>query len=241
MPKPPPKLRLLATALILFSILALIAAYLETDLSERTIQVNGLTRRYLFYEPDQVEGKLPLLLVFHGFSGTAEGTRESSHLHELVNEHQFFLAYLDGDPTWHTAIPGRPNVDVDFFDQLCDQLEKHNPIDPDRIYVAGMSMGGDFAIRLAGLRSERIAAVASQGMITPGAVDAQRSFPLLVIVGTEDDRVSSERISTVTAAFRDRGHEVEVIRPEGVGHRWHEPLNERLWKFLMGHRLESVE
>jgi polyhydroxybutyrate depolymerase len=235
----PPKLRRFIFGLIAIGILIGLIAYFQIDWSQRTIQVDGETRRYLFYEPDHVEGKLPLLLVFHGFSGNAEEMRESSQLHELVNKHQFFLAYLAGNSTWHRVGPGRPNPDVDFVDQLCDHLENQYPIDPSRIYVAGMSMGGDFAIRLAGKRSNRIAAVASQGMMTSDVVDSQRPFPLLVIVGTEDDRVPASWFPRVPDAFRERGHAVEVIRPEGVGHRWHVPLNDRLWAFLAGHRLET--
>lgn len=239
MQKTPSKFRLVFFSLIVLGFLAALVAYFRTDWSQRTIQVDGETRGYLFYEPDHFEGKLPLLLVFHGFSGTAEEMRESLQLHELVNKHKFFLAYLAGNSTWHLLGPGRPNPDLDFFDQLCDHLENQYPIDPSRIYVAGMSMGGDFAIRLAGERSNRIAAVASQGMITSDAVDSQRPFPLFIVVGTEDDRVPQSWIPRVPDAFRERGHEVEVIRPEGVGHRWHIPLNDRLWAFLAGHRLET--
>jgi poly(3-hydroxybutyrate) depolymerase len=239
MQKIPPKFWRFVVGLIVLGFLAAIVAYVRTDWSQRSIQVQDETRRYLFYAPDHFEGELPLLLVFHGFSGTAEEMRESSQLHELVNKHQFFLAYLAGNSTWHRPKPGSPNPDVEFFDQLCDHLEQQYPIDSSRIYVAGMSMGGDFAIRLAGLRSDRIAAVASQGMMTSDVVDSQRPFPLLIIVGTEDDRVPESWFPSVPDAFRERGHEVEVIRPAGVGHRWHLPLNDRLWSFLAGHRLET--
>ena len=76
-------------------------------------------------------------------------------------------------------------------------------------------------------------------MVTNDVVDAQRPFPLLIIVGTEDDRVPASCFPRVPEAFRDRGHEVEVIRPEGVGHRWHVPLNEALWSFLAAQRLQE--
>ncbi len=224
MEKNRPKLSRFVFSLIALGILACIVAYYRNDPNRRTIQVDDETRRYLFYEPDHFEGELPLLLVFHGFSGTAEGMQKSSLLHELVNRHKFFLAYLDGNPTWHRIAPERPNPDVDFFDQLCDHLEDQYRIDSSRIYVTGMSIGGDFAIRLAGLRSNRIAAVASQGMITSDVVDSHRPFPLLVVVGTEDDRVPESWFPRVPDAFRERGHEVEVIRPVGVGHSWHVPL-----------------
>lgn len=220
------------------TIVAAIVNFQRSDWHEHWIDVNGVSRRYLFYAPNRTDRKLPLLLAFHGFSGTAESMRQSSQLHGLVNKHEFYLAYLDGDPTWHRPRTGQPCPDAEFFDQLCEDLERRYPIDSSRIYVTGMSMGGDFAIRLAGLRSQRIAAVASQGMLTEDAVKAERPFPLLVIVGTEDDRVPPAFFPRVPDAFRERGHEVKLLRPVGVGHRWHVPLNGELWLFLADHRLE---
>ena len=214
--------------------------FLNKDWHERTIDVNGVRRRYLWYAPEEeTSGPRPLLLAFHGFSGTAERMGQSSRLHELVDTHKFYLAYMDGDPTWHRPERDQPCPDVDFFDELCEELQGEYPIDSSRIYVAGMSMGGEFAIRLAGVRSKRIAAVASQGMVTDDAVESERPFPLLIIVGTDDDRVPARFFPRVPEAFQKRGHEVRVIRPVGVGHRWHLPLNGELWSFLSGYDLEQ--
>lgn len=74
-------------------------------------------------------------------------------------------------------------------------------------------------------------------MITDDAVASERPFPLLVIVGTEDDRVSASRLATAPERFRKNGHQVEVIQSEGVGHRWHAPLNGEIWRFLERRRL----
>ncbi len=222
-------------------LLALVAVRvgLNRDWHRHYIDVNGVQREYLLYKPRNPESKeLPLLLAFHGFSGTADRMRNSSLLHEMVDEHQFYLVYMEGDPTWHRPAEGRTCVDVEYFDAVCDALMQDYSIDSQRIYVTGMSMGGDFVIRLGGLRSQRIAAVASQAMLTRHAVEASRTFPLLVIVGTEDDRVPPAFFPRVPNEFEEQGHLVEVIRPEGVGHRWHIPLNEKLWQFLSTHRLE---
>lgn len=192
----------------------------------------------MLYAPENPHEKLPLLMVFHGFSGNAERIRRSSQLHELVEKHRFYLAYLDGDPTWRRPGANKPCADVEFFDHLCEDLEKRYKIDTDRIYLAGMSMGGDFVIRLGGVRSNRVAAVVSQGMIMEDIVESERAFPLMIIVGTEDDRVPAHVFPDVPDAYRALGHEVIVIRPEGVGHRWHKPLNEDLWSFLAGHSIK---
>ncbi len=215
---------------------------LHADPHRRTILVQGHEREYLWYAPPATDGELrPLVLALHGFSGTAAGMAESSKLHELANEQNFYLAYLEGDPTWQFFVREDADVslDVAFFDRLCEELLARYPIDPDRIYVAGMSRGGDFAVYLAERRSTRIAAVVSQGACVAEPEDTERLFPLMIIVGTRDERVPADRFPGVPQAFRDRGHLVEVLRPENVGHRWHVPLNGQVWEFLSAQRLSN--
>ena len=231
--------RILKSAFLVL-LVAFSVAYFSVDWRRHRIAVNGGNREYLFYAPSNAKREsLPLLVAYHGFSGTADRMRQSSKLHEMVEEQRFYLVYTEGDPTWHRPHPDRPCPDVDFFDALCDSLTENYSIDEDRIYVTGMSMGGDFVIRLGGLRSNRIAAVASQGMITRYAVDSERPFPLMIIVGTEDKRVPKDYFPRVPDEFREQGHTVEVLRPEGIGHWWHRPLNVALWEFLSSHRLQQ--
>lgn len=215
---------------------------LSTYPHRRTILVDGQTRRYLLYAPSSRSPALkPLVLAFHGFDGTPENMAEESRLHELVGEGGFYLAYLGGDPSWQLFVPENAQVsrDVVFFDRLCDELIETLPIDPDRIYAVGMSRGGDFAVYLAEHRSTRVAAIVSQAACVPKAVEAQRPFPLMFIVGTADGGIPPDRLLSVSQAFRDRGHIVEVIRPENIGHAWHISSNKRLGEFLSRHSLKN--
>lgn len=208
----------------------------------RTILVDGVAREYVLYAPSSRRpGLKPLVLGFHGFDGSPENMAEESRLYELVDEQDFYLAYLYGDPSWRLFVPENAQLspDVAFVDRLCDELLQSFPIDPERIYAVGMSRGGDFAVYLGEHRSTRIAAVVSQAACPTKAVEAQRPFPLMIIVGTADGGVSPDRLAAVTQAFGDRGHTVEVIRPENVGHCWHIPSNQRLWEFLSRHRLKD--
>lgn len=208
----------------------------------RTIVVDGVTRQYLLYTPSsRTPGLKPLVLGFHGFDGTPENMAEESRLYELVDKEGFYLAYLYGDPSWRGFVPENAEVspDVAFFDRLCDELMRSFPIDPDRIYAVGMSRGGDFAVYLAEHRSRRIAAVVSQAACVPKAFEAERPFPLMIIAGTADGGVPQDRLDSVSQALRDRGHVVEVVRPEGIGHSWHIPSNKRLWEFLSRHSLKE--
>ena len=207
-----------------------------------SIVVDGVTRQYLLYAPSShTPGLKPLVLGFHGFDGTPENMAEESRLYELADKEGFYLAFLYGDPSWRAFVPENAEVsrDVAFFDRLCDELMQSFPIDPDRIYAVGMSRGGDFAVYLAEHRSTRIAAVVSQAACVPKAFKAERPFPLMIIAGTADGGVPQDRLDSVSQALRDRGHVVEVVRPEGIGHAWHISSNKRLWEFLFRHSLKD--
>src|SRR5690606_38184402 len=125
-----------------------------------------IQRRYLWYEPRLSSKELsPLVLVYHGFSGDAERIRNSSLLHDMVDEQDCYLAYIDGNPTWQCFTVGSPisNPDIRMFDVLLYDLLERYPIDPNRVYAVGMSRGGDFVVHLGMRRSQRLAAIVAQG------------------------------------------------------------------------------
>ena len=183
--------RVVATSLFLLlsSVVALWFMF-SVDRHRRTIVVDGVAREYLFHVPSpQSPGLKPLVLAYHGFSGTAARMAEQSLLHNLVDEKGFYLSYIEGDPTWHFSSSSQVNPDIEFFDKLYSDLLANHPIDPNRVYAVGMSRGGDFVVYLGTKRSTKIAAVVTQGACVSEVVDAERPFPLMIIVGTQDDRV----------------------------------------------------
>lgn len=212
------------------------------DWHRHTIDVNCAKREYLLYKPKNNDGEpKPLMLALHGFGDDAARMAMQSQLHELAREKGFYLVYLEGDNTWQFFTPPDKEVsnDIVYFDRVCEELIARHPIDTDRIYVVGMSRGGDFTMRLAEHRSDRIAAVVSQGACAADIAEMDRPLPVMFIVGTKDDRVPPEHFPVVPDMLRERGHTVEVIRPEGVGHWWHVPSNERMWRFLSSHHLHQ--
>ncbi|QDU54091.1 alpha/beta hydrolase family esterase [Aeoliella mucimassa] len=212
------------------------------DWHRRTIAVHGVSRRYLWYPPTTRSTELrPLVLAYHGFNGPAERLRRSAKLHDMVDSHGFYLAYIQGDPTWHfferDELGGNP--DVEMFDVLTDQLLADYAIDPDRIYVVGISRGGDFVVHLSLRRSTKVAAMVSQGACLLDEHPAERPVPMMFIVGTRDEEVRPVKVETYPDLYRERGHAVEVLRPEGVPHRWEAPLNEEVWQFLTQYSLND--
>lgn len=206
------------------------------------MMVNGERREYLFYAPESSDSSLkPLVLAYHGFNGPAKRLERSSQLHKLAQKEKFYLAYIQGDPTWwcFTPLDRNVNPDIAFFDQLRSELIDKHPIDPDRIYAVGMSKGGDFVVHLGLRRSQALAAIVAQGACILEEQVAERALPMLFIVGTKDGEVTTETIETVPGQYRERGHTVEVIRPKDGRHQWQVGLNDELWTFLSTHSLSG--
>lgn len=208
------------------------------DWHRKSVMVDGVRREYLWFAPQERSSESrPLVLVYHGFSGTAEGMERRALLHELVDSGDFYLAYIEGDPTWHCFTPwdGVENPDIAMFDALREDLLGKYPIDPERIYATGVSKGGDFVVHLGLRRSKHVAAIVAQGACILEEHQAERPLAMMFIVGTADGEVTPETIETVPQTYRDRGHEVEVIRPQDGPHCWDRSYNQQIVEFLFGH------
>ena len=123
-------------------------------------------------------------------------------MHALAEKEGFIVAYPRGTPgqsktslTWNPAgnAEARKANDTGFLRALIHDIERRYDVDPDRIYAAGFSIGGSLVYELAGLMSERIAAMAVvSGTMTLGQSAPATPVPLIHIHGTADRRVPFE-------------------------------------------------
>jgi polyhydroxybutyrate depolymerase len=139
----------------------------------RTIAVDGVERTYRIHIPPALPENITPALVFvlHGGGGTGEGMERTLTLggfNVLSEKYNFIVVYPDGiEKNWND---GRKNVtdpaheqnidDVGFFNALIDNLTGDFNIDPDRIFVTGISNGAMMSYRLAFEIPEKIAAIA---------------------------------------------------------------------------------
>jgi len=143
----------------------------ESGLFEQSLNKNGLERDYLIYIPESAQGQtaVPLLLNFHGFTGTANSQLNYADFRPIADDAGFILVSpqgtrLEGEDT-HWNVGGwtlsSTTDDVAFVHMLLDQLIANHHIDTSRIYATGHSNGGYMSFLLACQMSERITAVAS--------------------------------------------------------------------------------
>ncbi len=157
----------------------------------KELTVNGITREYIIYVPENynVTTAFPLLLSFHGLTSNMEFNYSYTNFDELAERENFIVVHPNGiSNTW--TVSANDDTDIDFIVSLLNQLEEDYNIESNRIYSTGMSMGGFFSFSLACRISDRIAAVASVtgSMYQPAINNCSpvKPMPILQIHGTED-------------------------------------------------------
>jgi uncharacterized protein len=127
-----------------------------------TFEVRRIRCAGVLFLPERAEGKLPAVVLAHGFSGTMD------RLFDVAADFaEGGFAALLFDYRRFGASGGEPRQVVDVDDQLEDFAaaiafaRAHPRIDPDRVAAWGNSLGGGHAVVLAA-RDPRIAAVIAQ-------------------------------------------------------------------------------
>ncbi len=176
-------------------------------LHTRSLVVDGMTRRYAIYIPDNLgQAPHPLVLELHGGGVYIEDmTGESGHKTpyklwmNLADREGFIVVYPEGlngtygKPTWNdcraNSTVSSTADDVHFIAVLLDEVASTYAIDTTRIYVSGTSNGGLMALRLAAELSDHVAAVATVGAAMPDVSECgppPRPISVMFVNGTAD-------------------------------------------------------
>nr|AOE12547.1 LpqC [uncultured bacterium]CCF99361.1 phospholipase/carboxylesterase [uncultured Cytophagia bacterium] len=157
-------------------------------------------REYIYYHASSAPPNCPLVLVCHGYSGTAQGIMDYSQFNALAEEFGFAVCYpqgtLDGSNTtfFNVGYDFQNNQTVDdvaFVEELIDSLQAMYSLSEQDVFCTGMSNGGDFSYMLACQASETFKAVAPvAGMIMQDIMDdcnPVNEVSILEIHGTQDN------------------------------------------------------
>jgi len=187
---------LLLIGLVALVALIVVQGRLPAGVTRHTLAVDGRERAYLLYTPYSYDPATPAPLVvsLHGFASGPMNQMEVSQWNELADEHGFIVAYPSGTgfpKRWNTSgVAGEGGADdVAFLSDLIDTLSQQYNIDPQRVYVNGLSNGGGMSNTLACLRPERIAAIGGvAGAYTEpaGGCNPTRPVPVIAFHGTDD-------------------------------------------------------
>jgi polyhydroxybutyrate depolymerase len=165
------------------------------------LTVDGYVRSFVLYLPTGYNnaGKIPLIFVLHGGSGTPEGMITIANFKPIADRDKVVLVYPTGiQNNWNDGRPTVPNQlginDVGFFNHLCDYMINNYAVDGTKIYATGISNGGFMSTRLGCELSNRIAAIAVDAATMEATTIAAncnpgRPVPAIYIHGTSDPLV----------------------------------------------------
>jgi polyhydroxybutyrate depolymerase len=165
-----------------------------------TIEVGTEKRQYLLFAPARRAAAPALLVVFHGRMGSPARIRAETGygFDRLADRDGFVIAYPQGfEGRWNDCrkrsydAARRGIDDLAFFDALVERLHRELGVDPARVFVAGVSNGGQFVYRLALERPQAIAgaAVFAAGLPTPDdniCTPRGPPPPIMIVNGTAD-------------------------------------------------------
>lgn len=136
------------------------------------------TRRYRLFKPPGVlrQERLPLLVMLHGCAQDASGLIASSRMNSVAARERFLVLYPEQDRTanaqgcwnWYDTRTGRADLEAASIDAAITQVCLTQPVDVERIAVAGLSAGASMAALLAMRRPARFRAVVMHSGVAPG-------------------------------------------------------------------------
>ncbi len=154
-------------------------------------EVGPARRRYQLYVPTShgEDRSIPLVLDLHTWRGTAQIAELFNGFANVADEAGFVLARPeavspggDAPPSWKLF----EDEDASYVEAVVADVQASIKVDPARIYAAGMSQGGQFAIELTSRRSAPFAAVASVAVLAHPVARAPRPTPLIAFLGRKD-------------------------------------------------------
>ncbi|MEN1784164.1 MAG: PHB depolymerase family esterase [Bacteroidota bacterium] len=201
-----------------------------------TLTVQESLEYYLYYPPEYSPEGEPhgLLLFLHG------GGESGSALHEL-KKHGPPKMMAEGYPfPFLVLAPQNPHKkrwwNIRAVKQLLDSVVAANHVDPNRIYLSGLSRGGSAAWEMAVQYPEKFAALAVVcGMApAPYAHWLDKEMPIWVFHGVEDAVIPISESDDMVTKLREMGYTVTYSRYEGVGHNaWGKAYKtDRLYRWM---------
>jgi poly(3-hydroxybutyrate) depolymerase/putative intracellular protease/amidase len=137
--------------------------YTEIENGERYIMDHaGFTRTGSILQPDNQNRPWSLVFALHGMGGTGYEFLKNTDLKDYSNELNLMIIYADGyNGDWDILSTNGTSYDeMHYFQRLIKELLNRYPIDPERIYITGLSLGGYMSYRLAADMTGTFAAAA---------------------------------------------------------------------------------
>ncbi|MFN6934987.1 MAG: hypothetical protein ACK4NZ_07535 [Tsuneonella sp.] len=179
----------------------------------------------------------PLMMFLHGSGERGDDVaRVKVHGPPKVADRNPNFPFILVSP----LLPAEQDWDTAKLDRILDHLVRTLPIDPDRIYLTGLSRGGHATWRWAAAEPRRFAAIAPvAGRGDPETACALKDLPVWALHGDRDDVVAPEGSFAMARAIRACGGRMSrlTVYPD-LGHNAWDPAyaDPELYLWLLSHR-----
>ena len=187
---------------------------------------------FVEYLPDNIQGKLPLIIQLHGAGERGEDL-------SLVDVHGFSKVLKNEEINARFIMPQCPEgtfwvAKIESIGAFIKKLIQHFPTEEDRVYLTGLSMGGFGTWYTAEAYPNLFAAIApvcGGGMAWNAIV---LDMPVMVYHGDVDPTVNVFNSDDMVKALETYGKNVTYHRLEGVGHNaWDFAYTKELAEWLL--------
>jgi len=190
---------------------------------------------FVAYTPEKMTETLPLVIQLHGAGERGEDL-------SLMDVHGFSALLKEREYPCICVMPQCPKdtfwaARVESMLAFVEQLKAYYPVDENRVYLTGLSMGGYGTWYTAMARPDLFAAIApicGGGM----AWNAHTlTMPVWAFHGVEDPSVSVTQSDEMVERMRLHGLNVRYTRMDGVAHNvWQYAYNDELMQWLLSHK-----
>lgn len=258
--------KLLAAVAIIFFLCNPAAAQEMSLYQKKELIQNGDTMRYRILLPLHFDKnkKYPLVFFLHG-----AGERGNDNEKQLVHGGNIFLAdsvrqkysaivvfpqcstngfWANINFRFGTTLKkgiisfnkdGAPTKDMELAIQLFKYLQENYPLDKNRLYIGGLSMGGMGTFEMV----RRMPNTFASAFAICGGADTSTAAQLTktawwIFHGLKDNVVDPEFSKSMTAALKDNGAEVKLtLYPEDGHDSWDDAFKEpQLFSWIFSHR-----
>jgi predicted peptidase len=224
--------------LVVFLFLLFCSKSVQAQFEEHIFDLGGESMPYLLMKPLGFDStkSFPLVLFLHGSGERGnDNKRTLTHIESLLtadSNRTAFPAFVlvpqcDTGHRWvevdwksvsHTQ-PAEPSKYMRLSIELINEIESNFPIDPKRIYVTGLSMGGfgswDIIARLPN-KFAAAAPVCGGGDVETAMLIKQ--IPIWIFHGSNDKVVKASRSNDMYEALKKVGGKVKYSEFKDVGH-----------------------
>ena len=245
-------MKLFAVVFLFFSFNCCFSQDTNVFLEKKYIDSSKDTLLYRFHEIDNPQKKFPLVVFFHGAGERGNDNKKQLEvgIHILANTQNrakypcYILAaqcpdnlkWVNTDWTADSHnFSENPSKPMKQVIELIDILLKKYSIDPKRIYVIGLSMGG-FAVWdiISRFPNKFAAAVPICGGGDEKKAKSLSKIPIWVFHGEKDKVVKTLRSRNMVTALKKAGGNPKYTEYKDVGHNcWGKTFNDdNLYKWL---------